>query len=87
MPRCRRSPIAAIAAVALLAAGLVAAGAAFSAPSVPGIPSIGSVPGSATARFRVIVEGAATASKDEDWGALVPCTVSINSSTRERTTF
>ena len=73
--------------VALIAAALVAASGAAAAPTVPGAPAIPSVPGSETARFKVVVEGTATAAKDEDWSALIPCTVLINARIEETTTY
>lgn len=87
MSTCRRPPIGSIAPCALLAAGLVLVGGATAAPAPPGFPPIGSIPGSETARFKVVVEGTATAAKDEDWSALTPCVVSIHTRIEETTTY
>jgi hypothetical protein len=88
VPRYRRPAIALIALVVLVAAGVLVAGGAPAAPTVPsGFPPIGSVPGSKTARFTVIVEGTATALKDLSAGATAPCQITVTSRIEEKTTY
>lgn len=83
MSRFRRSPIAIVALAALLAG----AGVAAAPPSPPGIPPIGSIPGAQTARFRVVVEGTATAAKDFAGGSTAPCVISLQGRVQETTTY
>ncbi len=87
MTRCRRSPIALTVLTVLVTGAALGAQGGAAAPAVPNIPALPSIPGSETARFKVIVEGTATAAKDEDWGATVPCVVDINAHIDETTTY
>jgi hypothetical protein len=84
--RRRRSPIALTVLTVLATSAALGAQGGAAAPAVPNI-QIPSIPGSETARFKVIVEGTATAAKDEDWGASVPCVVDINVHIDETTTY
>jgi len=86
----RRSPFALAPLAALVAAGLLLAGRAAAPPAVPpgpALPDFSKIPGARVAHFKVIVEGTATAAKDEDWAAETPCTVSINARIEETTTY
>ena len=86
----RRSPFALALLAASVAAGLLFAGRAVAPPAVPpgpALPDFSQIPGARVAHFKVIVEGTATAAKDEDWAAETPCTVSINARIEETTTY
>lgn len=85
MTRRRRPPIAR----AALAVLLLFAGGAAALPTPPSIPAIPLPPGSATAHFKVFVEGRMTATKNEDLGSSdgTTCTVQIHSTVEETTTF
>lgn len=83
MSRFRRSPIALVALVGLALAGVSPA----LAPPAPVIPPIGAVPGAQTARFKVVVEGTATAARDVDGGSVTPCVISLQARVDETTTF
>ncbi len=86
----RRSPFALALLAASVAAGLLFAGRAVAPPAVPpgpALPDFSKIPGARVAHFKVIVEGTATAAKDEDWASETPCTVSINAHVVETTTY
>lgn len=83
MSRFRRSPILPVALI-----GLTLLGTASAAPvPTPVIPPIGAIPGAQTARFKVVVEGAATAAKDFAGGSTAPCVISLQGRVQETTTY
>jgi hypothetical protein len=77
----------AVSASSLASTGLTAA--VPGAPAIPATPSIELPAGSKTAHFTVIVEGQITATKNETLGFADPnaCSVSINATLNETTTF
>lgn len=88
MTRYRRSPIVLMGLAFIVAAGLLVADGAAAAPTLPpGFPPIGAIPGSKSARFKVVVEGTTTAVKEEDASELIPCAISIHARVEETTTY
>jgi hypothetical protein len=83
----RRSLIALSALAVLVVVGTAGAASSAAVPTPPGFPPIGPIPGSKTAKFKVVVEGEATAVKEEDWSSLTPCVVSIHARIEETTTY
>lgn len=83
MIRHRRSPFVLVALMALLAAPAIAT----TAPAAPNLPAIPLPPGSEKARFKVVVEGTATAAKDFDGGGVSACLVTVTGHVDERTTY
>ncbi len=86
MTRCCRALIALTAVIAVMA---MPSALGESAPAVPGVPPIviPTIPGSETARFKVVVEGRAQALKREELSSAVPCVISITSRVEEITTY
>lgn len=83
MSRFRRSPTALVA-LALLVGST---GVATAPPSPPAIPVIPLPPGSVKARFKVFVEGRATARVDLVGASAAPCVISIDGHVKEVTTY
>ena len=89
MIRWRRCPIILMAVISVAAMPSVTGERSVAVPGVPPIV-IPTIPGSETARFKVLVEGTATAALDHDAGNTAgdsPCLVTVHSVLRETTTF
>lgn len=86
MTRYRRVLIALTALIAVAAMPSVTGARSVAVPGVPPIV-IPTIPGSETARFKVVVEGTAKAVKREEASAALPCVVAITSRVEEVTTY